>query len=124
VRDESTDDTRIVLEIKKEADPQMVMAYLYKHTPLATSVGMDFTCLIPTENPDVPGPARLSLRDMLRHFLDFRMEVSRSACASSRRSCCAASMSLRGLRRSSTRSTRPFASFASRRARRMPPTSS
>jgi DNA gyrase subunit A len=75
VRDESTDDTRIVLEIKKEADPQMVMAYLYKHTPLATSVGMDFTCLIPTENPDVPGPARLSLRDMLRHFLDFRMEV-------------------------------------------------
>ncbi len=35
VRDESTDDVRIVLEIKKGADPALVMAYLYKHTPLA-----------------------------------------------------------------------------------------
>ncbi len=34
VRDESTDDVRIVLEIKKDADPELVMAYLYKHTPL------------------------------------------------------------------------------------------
>src|SRR5262249_9187298 len=30
VRDESTTDVRIVLEIKKDADPAMVMAYLYK----------------------------------------------------------------------------------------------
>jgi DNA gyrase subunit A len=75
VRDESTDDTRIVLEIKKDSDPQLVMAYLYKHTPLQTSIGVDFTCLIPTDNPDVAGPARLDLRSMLRHFLDFRMQV-------------------------------------------------
>ncbi len=75
VRDESTDETRVVLEIKKDADPQMVMAYLYKHTPLQTTVGADFTCLVPTENPEIAGPARLSLRDILRRFLDFRMEV-------------------------------------------------
>jgi DNA gyrase subunit A len=75
VRDESTDDTRVVLEIKKDTDPQLVMAYLYKHTPLATTLGVDFTCLVPTDNPDVPGPARLDLRSMLKHFLDFRMEV-------------------------------------------------
>ncbi|HEY2736024.1 MAG TPA: DNA gyrase subunit A, partial [Polyangiales bacterium] len=75
VRDESTDDTRIVLEIKKDTDPQLVMAYLYKHTPLQTSVGVDLTCLVPTDNPDIAGPARLDLRSMLRHFLDFRMEV-------------------------------------------------
>ena len=34
VRDESTDDVRIVLEVKAGADPNLVMAYLYKHTPL------------------------------------------------------------------------------------------
>jgi DNA gyrase subunit A len=75
VRDESTDETRIVLEIKKDADPQLIMAYLNKQTPLQTSVGVDFTCLVPTDNPDVAGPTRLDLRSLLRHFLDFRMQV-------------------------------------------------
>jgi DNA gyrase subunit A len=75
VRDESTDDTRVVLEIKKDTDPQLIMAYLYKHTPLQTSIGADFTCLTPTDNPEIAGPARLDLRSLLRHFLDFRMEV-------------------------------------------------
>jgi DNA gyrase subunit A len=75
VRDESTDDTRIVLEMKKDSDPQLIMAYLYKHTPLQTSIGVDLTCLVPTDNPDVAGPARVDLRSLLRHFLDFRMEV-------------------------------------------------
>jgi DNA gyrase subunit A len=75
VRDESTDDTRVVLEIKKGTDPQLVMSYLYKHTPLQSSVAADFTCLVPTDNPDVAGPARIDLKTILRHFLDFRMEV-------------------------------------------------
>src|SRR5262249_4140454 len=35
IRDESTKEVRIVLEIKKDADPSLVMAYLYKHTPAA-----------------------------------------------------------------------------------------
>jgi DNA gyrase subunit A len=77
VRDESTDDTRIVLEIKKDSDPQLVMTYLYKHTPLAANVAVDMTCLVPTANPDIAGPARLDLRSVIRHFLDFRMEVVR-----------------------------------------------
>ena len=47
VRDESTDDVRIVLEIKKDADPAMVMAYLYKHTPLQLNFNVNFTCLVP-----------------------------------------------------------------------------
>lgn len=75
VRDESTDDTRIVLEVKKGTDPQLVMAYLYKHTPLMTSIGVDLTCLVPTDNPDIAGPARLDLVQILRHFVAFRMEV-------------------------------------------------
>ena len=53
VRDESTDDCRIVCEMKKDADPQLIMAYLYKHTPLQTNVQVNLTCLVPTENPEV-----------------------------------------------------------------------
>jgi DNA gyrase subunit A len=77
VRDESTDETRIVLEVKKGADPQLIMAYLYRHTPLATHVQVNFTCLVPVPSggTNVPAPARLDLRQILRHFLDFRMQV-------------------------------------------------
>lgn len=75
VRDESTDDTRLVLEIRKDADPQMIMAYLYKNTPLATNVQVNLTCLVPTDGPDSTRPARLALNEILKHFLSFRMEV-------------------------------------------------
>jgi len=75
VRDESTDETRVVLEINRDASPEMVMAYLYKHTPLMTNVRVDLTCLVPIAGKDVAGPARLELRQMVRHFLDFRFEV-------------------------------------------------
>ncbi len=75
VRDESTEECRVVLEFKKGADPQLVMAYLYKHTGLQTNVQVNLTCLVPTENPDVPAPRRLDLRSMLQHFLEFRMQV-------------------------------------------------
>jgi DNA gyrase subunit A len=75
VRDESTEDCRIVCEMKKGADPNLIMAYLYKHTPLQTNVQVNLTCLVPTENPEVAAPQRIGLKPILRHFLDFRMEV-------------------------------------------------
>ena len=75
VRDESTKDVRIVLEIKRDADPELVMAYLYKHTPLQTNFGVNLTCLVPTDNPEVGAPKRLDLKSILRHFLDFRFDV-------------------------------------------------
>lgn len=75
VRDESTSDTRIVCEMKKGTDPQLVMAYLYRHTPLQTTVSIDMTCLVPTHKVDVVAPRRLDLVSMLRYFLDFRLEV-------------------------------------------------
>jgi DNA gyrase subunit A len=76
VRDESTDDCRIVCEIKKDADPQLVMSYLFKHTPLSQNVQVNLTCLVPTESREIAAPKRLSLLEMIRHFLDFRMEVT------------------------------------------------
>src|SRR5438067_4727447 len=75
VRDESTKDVRIVLEIKRDSDPELVMAYLYKHTPLQTNFGVNLTCLVPTDNLEVGAPQRLDLKKILRYFLDFRFEV-------------------------------------------------
>jgi DNA gyrase subunit A len=75
VKDVSTDDVRIALEIKKDADPKMVMAYLFKNTPLQTNVIVNVTCLIPTENPEVGRPERLDLHTALMYFLQFRLQV-------------------------------------------------
>ena len=75
VKDLSTDDVRIALELKRDADEKMVMAYLFRHTPLQTSFIVNLTCLIPTENPEVGRPERLDLHAMLWHFLHFRLDV-------------------------------------------------
>ncbi len=76
VKDLSTEEVRIALELKRDADEKMVMAYLFKHTPLQTSFIVNLTCLVPTENnPEVGRPERLDLHQMLWHFLHFRLEV-------------------------------------------------
>ena len=75
VRDESTEDVRVVLELQKGADEAAAMAYLLKHTPLQTRFHVNLTCLVPTANPEVCQPEKLDLVSVLRHFLDFRLEV-------------------------------------------------
>ncbi len=76
VKDLSTEDVRIALELKRDADEKMVMAYLFKHTPLQTSFVVNLTCLVPTDNnPEVGRPERLDLHQMLFYFLHFRLEV-------------------------------------------------
>lgn len=75
VRDLSADDVRIELELRREADTSMVMAWLFKHTPLQTNFSVNLTCLIPTSKADVCRPERIGLREVLGHFLDFRLEV-------------------------------------------------
>jgi DNA gyrase subunit A len=76
VKDISTEDVRIALEMKKDADEKMIMAYLFKHTPLQINFAVNLTCLIPVEqNPEVGRPERLDLKQILWHFLHFRLEV-------------------------------------------------
>ncbi len=75
VRDESTDDIRIVLDLKGPTSDELAMAYLCRHTPLQTSFSINLTCLVPTTNPEVGQPLRATLSDLCRHFLDFRFEV-------------------------------------------------
>ncbi len=78
VKDVSTDDVRIALELKGDANKRMVMAYLFKHTPLQSNFPVNLTCLIPSENPLVGKPERLELHDILWQFLHFRLEVVRA----------------------------------------------
>ena len=74
-RDLSTDDTRIDIPLKKDADPEKVLAFLYKNTKFQVNFGVNLTCLVPTENPEVGAPARLGLKEILWYFLQFRLEV-------------------------------------------------
>ena len=75
VRDVSTSDVCIELELKKEAEEHKVLSFLFKNTPLQSNFAVNMTCLVPTENPDVGRPERLDLGSMLWHFLHFRLEV-------------------------------------------------
>ncbi|MEM6471884.1 MAG: DNA topoisomerase (ATP-hydrolyzing) [Planctomycetota bacterium] len=75
VRDVSTDEIRVDLILKKGADESKVLAFLYKHTDFQKNFNVNMTCLVPTENPELGQPERLSLKEMLWHFLHFRLEV-------------------------------------------------
>ena len=77
VRDESTTDIRIVLEMKQTADHDVVMAYLFKNTNLQNNFNVNLTCLVPSseDDPDRCKPARLDLRQVLLHFIRFRYKV-------------------------------------------------
>lgn len=72
----SKDGLRIALDIKPGTDPNVVMAYLYKHTPLQENFSYNMTCLVPTEDGKTR-PERLGLKAILRYFLDFRLATVR-----------------------------------------------
>jgi DNA gyrase subunit A len=65
---------RIALEMKPGSDPNLIMAYLYRHTQLQENFAVNLTCLVPDEDGK-PQPQRLGLKDILQHFLDFRFET-------------------------------------------------
>jgi DNA gyrase subunit A len=67
---------RIALDMKPDANPNVVMAYLYKHTELSNNFAVNMTCLAPDET-GILQPRRLGLKEILRHFLDFRYETVR-----------------------------------------------
>ena len=67
---------QLVLKLKSGADPEAVMAYLYKHSKLEQNFAYNSTCLVPDEQGSLV-PRRCSLPEMLLHFLDFRFDVVR-----------------------------------------------
>ncbi len=70
IRDESDrDGMRIVIELKRDAYPRVVLNNLYKQTPLQANFGVNMLALVNKE------PQILSLRQVLQVFLDFRIET-------------------------------------------------
>jgi DNA gyrase subunit A len=68
------DGMRIVLDMKQGTNPELVMAYLYKHTELQRNVSFNVTALVPSEGGRTMVPRDgLSLKELLRYFLDFRL---------------------------------------------------
>ncbi len=76
VRDESTDEIRVVLELRRDASPDAAMAYLYRRTDLQKRFNVNLTVLVPVPGSDVAQPARIGLLEVLHHFLDFRKQVT------------------------------------------------
>lgn len=75
VRDESTDEIRIVLSLKRGESHEAALAYLFKHTDLESKFHMNLTCLIPKEGYDIPVPEQVDLKTALQAFVDFRFDV-------------------------------------------------
>lgn len=70
IRDESDrKGMRIVYELKRDAIPNVVLNKLFKYTALQTSFSVNNICLVNGR------PELLNLKDMIRHFIDFRHEV-------------------------------------------------
>lgn len=76
VRDESTSEVRVVLELAAGADPELAMAYLFKNTPLESNFAVNLTALVPTPEGNSTRPELLSLKGCLQQFLSFREEVT------------------------------------------------
>ncbi len=70
LRDESDrDGMRIVIELKKDAIPQVILNNLYKHTQLQSTFGVIMLALVDGQ------PRVLTLKQMIEHFVDFRVTV-------------------------------------------------
>src|SRR6476646_3426311 len=70
IRDESDrDGMRIVIELKRDAYPRVVLNNLYKQTPIQANFGVNTLALVNGE------PQTLSLKQCLQVFLDFRIET-------------------------------------------------
>jgi DNA gyrase subunit A len=76
VRDESTDEVRVVIELAAGADAEVAMAYLFKNTPLESNFAVNMTALVPTGDGVSTRPELLSLKSCLQQFLLFREEVT------------------------------------------------
>ncbi|MCP4007178.1 MAG: DNA gyrase subunit A [bacterium] len=66
---------RVVIELKKDADDQIVLNQLYKMTPLQSTFGVNMVALVNNR------PRTLGLVELLKHFLEFRREVVRRRAA-------------------------------------------
>ena len=70
IRDESDrDGMRIVIDLKRDANAEVVLNNLYKHTQMQTTFGVIMLALVDGR------PKVLTLKEMMQHFIEHRNEV-------------------------------------------------
>lgn len=69
VRDESDENTRVVIELKRDAIPKVIINNLYKHTQLETTFGVNMLAI------DHGRPKLLNLKELINCFIEHRREV-------------------------------------------------
>jgi DNA gyrase subunit A len=70
LRDESDrNGMRIVIELKRDAIPKVVLNKLYKHTPMQATFGVNMVALVDNV------PRTLSLREAIGHYVDHQREI-------------------------------------------------
>ena len=69
VRDESAEDTRVAIELKRDGNPKVLINNLYKHTALESSFSVNMLAI------DRGKPKLLSLKEAINCFIEHRREV-------------------------------------------------
>ena len=69
VRDESAEDTRVVIELKRDGNPKVIINNLFKHTALESSFSVNMLAI------DRGKPKLLSLKEAINCFIEHRREV-------------------------------------------------
>jgi DNA gyrase subunit A len=76
LRDESDrDGMRVVVELKRDAIPRVVLNQLYKHTAMQSTFGVIMLALVPDANTRQLVPKVLTLKQCLEHYITHRHEV-------------------------------------------------
>jgi DNA gyrase subunit A len=75
LRDESDSQTRIVIELKRDAIPRVVLNQLYKHTSMQSTFGVIMLALVPDPASRRLVPKIMGMREVLTHFIAHRHEV-------------------------------------------------
>jgi DNA gyrase subunit A len=69
LRDDSRNGTRIVINLKKDINPKVILDYLFAHTRLEVNFNLNFLVLVDGK------PKTLCLKEMIEHFVAHRREV-------------------------------------------------
>jgi DNA gyrase subunit A len=76
LRNESDrDGMRIVIELKRDAIPRVVLNQLYKHTQMQATFGVNMLALVPDEKTRQLVPKVMGIKEALQHFVKHRHEV-------------------------------------------------
>src|ERR687884_694629 len=69
LRDESADETRIVIDLKRDAIPRVVLNQLYKHTAMQSTFGVIMLALVPDAQTGQLVPRVMPLKELLEHYI-------------------------------------------------------